>query len=539
MRKGTAVLVDLAVGLALVGVVAAVSIPSLLRARVSVPARGTAAPWQTAETSPTAPPRFDTEAYSRIDDNPFLAVETNPLSTFAIDVDTASYANVRRFLNEGRLPPRDAVRIEELINYFSFDYPHPAGDAPFSVTTEVADCPWQAGHKLLHVGLQGQRIAAADLPPRNLVFLIDVSGSMDEPLKLPLLRSALSLLVESLTGRDQVAIVVYAGEAGLVLESTPGDRKAVIRDAIGRLEAGGSTAGGAGILLAYQVAALSFIPGGVNRVLLATDGDFNVGVSSPGELVRLVEEKRAHGIALSVLGFGSGNLKDATMEQLADKGNGNYSYIDSIHEARKVLVAEAGGTLVTIAKDVKVQVEFNPTRVSAHRLIGYENRLLRSEDFGDDRKDGGEIGSGHSVTALYEVVPAGVEADLPKVDSLKYQEPRPASAASASDELATIKLRYKAPDGDTSKLIAVPVPEPGEVAAATQNVRFAAAVAAFGMLLRESEHKGDASFEQVLELARASRGEDASGYRSEFIRLVEAAGSLARAEGRSAKLKPR
>jgi Ca-activated chloride channel family protein len=470
---------------------------------------------------------FNTEAYALIRDNPFLAVAANPLSTFAVDVDTASYANVRRFLQSGRLPPRDAVRIEELVNYFRYDYPEPEGQVPFSITTELAACPWSEGHLLALVGLQGRRIAARDVPPRNLVFLIDVSGSMDMPNKLPLLKAGMGLLVNELRPEDRVAITVYAGTSGLVLPPTPGDRKAEIRRALGQLEAGGSTAGGAGIQLAYKVAGESFLEGGVNRVILATDGDFNVGITSEGDLVRLIEEKRKTGVFLSVLGFGEGNLKDSTMEKLADSGNGNYSYIDTLAEARKVLVSEAGATLVTIAKDVKVQVEFNPRQVSAYRLLGYENRLLRSEDFSDDRKDAGEIGAGHSVTALYEVVPAGVPMPLPAVDPLKYQDAHHASPAADSGELLTVKLRYKEPEGDESRLQSVAVAA-SPVDSPSADLRFASAVAAFGMLLRDSEHKGSATWETVRELVSAARGADREGYRAELLQLVATAASIPR-----------
>jgi Ca-activated chloride channel family protein len=414
---------------------------------------------------------------------------------------------VRRFLNAGQLPPPDAVRIEELINYFRFDYPPPEGGAPFSVISSVAACPWKPAHKLVHIGLQARRVDEQTMPPRNLVFLLDVSGSMNEPSKLPLLQSSMGLLVDQLTARDRVAIVVYAGASGLVLPATPGDRHGEIRAALDELHAGGSTAGGAGIQLAYEVAQDGFIAGGVNRVILATDGDFNVGITSHGDLVRLIEEKRKSGVSLSVLGFGMGNLKDSTMEMLADKGNGNYAYIDTLAEGRKVLVTEAGSTLVTVAKDVKVQVEFNPRTVAAFRLIGYENRVLAHEDFDDDAKDAGDIGAGHTVTALYEVVPVGVD----------------------EGELATIKLRYKAPDGETSTGLAAAVRDDGEEASA--NLRFAAAVAEFGMLLRNSEHKGTASFAQALELGRSAAGGDPEGFRTEFLRLVEQAQRLAQAEG--------
>src|SRR5688572_24763752 len=397
-------------------------------------------------------PNFHTEGYDHLDENPFRRVSADPLSTFSIDVDTASYANVRRFINTGEMPPAGAIRIEEMINYFRFDYPKPTGDAPFSITTELAVCPWNTTHRLALIGLHGREIPEADASPRNLVFLIDVSGSMMPPDKLPLVRTAMRMLTDVLTARDRVAIVVYAGASGLVLPSTPGDQKTTVHRAIAELEAGGSTNGGAGIRLAYRIAIEHFIKGGVNRVVLATDGDFNVGVTSQDELVRLIEEERASGVFLSVLGVGTGNLKDSTMEKLADKGNGNYAYLDSLHEARKVLVREAGATLNTIAKDVKIQVEFNPRVASAYRLIGYENRVLRNEDFNNDKKDAGEIGAGHSVTALYEIVPAGVDVDGPPVDPLRYQPLQPARTVDAS-ELATVKVRYKAPDADVSRLL--------------------------------------------------------------------------------------
>jgi Ca-activated chloride channel homolog len=471
-------------------------------------------------------PGLDTEAYDRVRDNPFLAVSANPLSTFSIDVDTASYANVRRFLARGQLPPKDAVRLEELLNYFRYDYPEPRGETPFSVTAEVGPCPWKPEHRLVLVGLRGRSLEEAAVPPRRLTFLLDVSGSMDAPNKLPLLKEAMALLVESLREQDRVAIVVYAGSSGLVLPPTSGDRKSEIRDALASLEAGGSTAGGAGIQLAYQVAREMFLPGGVNRVVLATDGDFNVGVTSLGDLSRLIEEKRRTGVFLSVLGFGEGNLKDSTMEMLADRGNGNYSYIDDLGEARKVLVSEAGGTLVTIAKDVKIQVEMNPRRVAAYRLLGYENRMLRAEDFADDRKDAGEIGAGHTVTALYEIVPPGVPIDLPSADPLRYQGKAEPSRAATSDELLTVKLRYKEPEGEASRLLSAAVRDHKEVADPSETLRFAAAVAEFGLLLRESEHKGQATWAQVRELAEGARGRDAGGYREAFLDLVRRAEEL-------------
>jgi Ca-activated chloride channel family protein len=475
----------------------------------------------------------NTEDYNHIVDNPFLTVAQNPLSTFAIDVDTASYSNVRRFLNEGKLPPKDAVRIEELVNYFTYDYPAPTGEHPVSVSPEVAPCPWDGNHLLARIGLQARRIDAAHLPPRNLVFLIDVSGSMNEPKKLPLLKEAFGLLVDQLTERDRVAVTVYAGQAGLVLPPTPGDRKGEIRAALGRLEAGGPTNGGAGIVQAYRVAREGFLPGGANRVILATDGDFNVGVSGQGELIRLIEEQRKAGVFLTVLGFGYGNLKDATLEQLADHGNGHYAYIDSLDEARKVFV-EQGAALVTVAKDVKLQVEFNPNQVAGYRLIGYENRLLHAQDFRDDRKDAGDMGAGHTVTALYELVPAGRPVPAPGVAPLKYQKPAEPAAAADSGELCTVRLRYKEPDADTGRELAVPVRRGAADARPSDDFRFAAAVAAFGMLLRDSPYKGGATFEAVEASARAGLGRDPHGHRAEFLKLVRTAGSLAPGQRREA-----
>ncbi|HEX8494189.1 MAG TPA: VWA domain-containing protein [Pyrinomonadaceae bacterium] len=469
----------------------------------------------------------DREAYSHIEENPFIEVSRAPLSTFSIDVDTASYSNTRRFLNDGRLPPKDAVRIEELVNYFSYDYPQPVGEAPFSVTAEVSEAPWNKSHRLVHIGLQGKKIPMEQMPPANLVFLLDVSGSMDEPNKLPLLKAALKTLVEQLRATDRVAIVVYAGSSGLVLPSTSGDRKSEIISALDQLKAGGSTNGAAGIQLAYQIAQQNFIRGGSNRVILATDGDFNVGVTSEGDLVRLIEEKRESGVFLSVLGFGTGNTQDSKMEQLADKGNGNYAYIDTLNEARKALGEQIGGTLFTIAKDVKIQVEFNPKQAAAYRLIGYENRLLRDQDFNDDRKDAGEIGAGHTVTALYEVVPYGQKFDNAGVDPLKYQQPAQTTAMADSRELMNIKLRYKEPDAQVSKLLNIGLADKGSTLNnASENFKFASAVAEFGMLLRASQYKADASYNDVLQLARASTGADLQGYRTDFIKLVETARTL-------------
>ncbi|HLM66718.1 MAG TPA: von Willebrand factor type A domain-containing protein, partial [Longimicrobium sp.] len=417
-----------------------------------------------APAPPPAPP-MNTEEYDLIQENPFLAASRDPLSTFSIDVDPASYSNVRRFVRDGRAPPRDAVRIEELVNYFSYDYPDPRGQHPFAVVTEVGTAPWNPRHQLVHVGIQGRRMPAAQLPPSNLVFLVDVSGSMNSPDKLPLVQASLRLLVEELDARDRVAMVVYAGAAGVVLDATPGDRREVILDAIERLQAGGSTAGAEGIRLAYEVARRGFIRGGNNRVILATDGDFNVGVSSQAELVQLIEQKRDEGTFLTVLGFGTGNLADARMEQIADHGNGNYAYIDGLLEARKVLVQEMGGTLFTIAKDVKLQVEFNPRHVYAYRLIGYENRLLAAEDFANDRKDAGELGAGHSVTALYEVVPVGAETSVTvgEVADLRYQRPSSQPVAAFGGEMMNVNIRYKRPDADESVLLSHAVRAPGRL----------------------------------------------------------------------------
>jgi Ca-activated chloride channel family protein len=467
---------------------------------------------------------FNTEAYDRVVDNPFLRATQNPLSTFSIDVDTAAYANLRRFLSSGALPPKDSVRIEEMVNYFGYSYAGPKNSDPFSAQVEVASAPWKPEHRLVKIGLKGREIAQDKRPSSNLVFLIDVSGSMQPPNKLPLIKRGLPLLVEKLSENDRVAIVVYAGASGLVLPSTTCDHKAKILAALENLEAGGSTNGGSGIQLAYDTAIANFIKGGTNRVILATDGDFNVGVTNQGELTRLIEEKAKSGVFLSVLGFGMGNYKDSTLEKLADKGNGNYAYVDSLQEARKVLVEEMGGTLITIAKDVKIQVEFNPALVGAYRLIGYENRILRAEDFNDDTKDAGEIGAGHTVTALYEVVPAGKEGDVPGIDALKYQKPVGTTRESKSGELLTLKLRYKEPDGATSKLIQVPVSDRGTSwAQASRDFKFASAVAALGMILRDSPYKGNSTLGSVLELAEAGKGEDKQGYRAEFIELVRAA----------------
>jgi Ca-activated chloride channel family protein len=474
------------------------------------------------------PPAWNTEAYARIDENPFLSATSNPLSTFSIDVDTASYSNVRRFLRDGALPPRDAVRIEELVHYFPYADPPPSGTEPFALRLEAAPCPWRPEHRLLRIALKAREIDWRGRPPSNLVLLVDVSGSMNAPDKLPLVKQGLRLLVQGLTENDRVAIVVYAGAEGLALPPTPGDRGEEILAALDRLEAGGSTNGGAGIRLAYRVAKEGFRKGGVNRVILATDGDFNVGTTSEGELTRLIEDEARSGVFLTVLGVGTGNLKDSTMEKLADRGNGNYAYVDSANEARRVLVEQASGTLLTVAKDVKIQVEFNPARVEAYRLLGYENRLLRAEDFNDDRKDAGEMGAGHTVTAFYEIVPKGTSIGLPPVDPPKYGPAR-AEPAASGDEMLTVKARYKDPEGDASRRIDVPFTDRGAtLEQASSEFRFAAAVACWGLLLRQSEHRGGANFGLVRELAAPAVGADPGGYRREFLSLVERSRGLER-----------
>ncbi len=548
------------------------------------------AAWSSQARAFKADREFNTEAYDAVQENVFLTARENPLSTFSIDVDTASYANVRRFLQNDQLPPSGAIRTEELINYFTYDYAKPEGDSPFSVNLEVSRAPWDAKRELVRIGLKGRELPESERGPANLVFLIDVSGSMNEPDKLPLLRKSLRGLVENLAPEDRVAIVVYAGSSGLVLPSTEGAQKQRILEALDNLQAGGSTNGAEGIRLAYQTAREYFLKGGNNRVILCTDGDFNVGTTSQSELVKLIEKERASGVFLSVLGFGTGNLKDSTMEKLADKGNGNYAYIDSLTEGRKVLVEQMGATLFTIAKDVKIQVEFNPARVAGYRLIGYENRLLAKEDFNDDKKDAGEIGAGHAVTALYEIIPAGEELpDHPGVDPLKYQ-PTPASGGRlaellpefqnlkaeeerlknsgvgdghptmkslrakkevvqqmirdeviimrkaqggqtvdpTSNELLTVKLRYKAPDGDKSRLLEVPLAVGGIPAfdQASRDFQFAAAVAAFGMKLRGSPAAGDLGWPDIQSIVRRTLGDDPGSYRAEFLTLIEKAARL-------------
>ena len=474
----------------------------------------------------------NTERYQHLDDNPVHLVTEQPVSTFSIDVDTGAYANVRRFLNAGQLPPQDAVRVEEMINYFDYSYVPPASrDVPFRVATELAPAPWNPQALLLKIGIKGFEVAAAERPPANLVFLIDVSGSMQSPDKLPLLKNAFRLLTDQLTARDRVSMVVYAGSSGVVLEPTPGDQKQKIRAAIDRLEAGGSTNGAEGIERAYQLAHDAQLKGGINRVVLATDGDFNVGVVNFEALVDMAERQRSGGVALTTLGFGTGNYNDQLLERLADAGNGNYAYVDTLSEARKVLVSELSSTLFTIAKDVKIQVEFNPATVLEYRLIGYENRMLAREDFNNDKVDAGDIGAGHRVTALYEVIPVGKSGRL---DPLRYGPQLPGAADTrASTELANVKLRYKKPNADTSELLEYPITK-GSVATLERlspDFRFAASVAAFGQLLRGGKYVGNFGYDDVERLARGALDEDHDGYRREFVSLVKLADSLTPREG--------
>jgi Ca-activated chloride channel homolog len=466
------------------------------------------------------PPHAQRESYKEIEENIFKSVNTSPLSTFSIDVDKASYSNVRRMINNGQKVQKDAVKIEEMVNYFNYKYEEPSGQHPFAIHTDVAETPWNKDTRLVKIALQGKTIPLDEVPPSNLVFLLDVSGSMNSPNKLPLLKSAFKLLTNQLREQDKVAIVVYAGAAGVVLPSTKGSDKNVIFEALDNLSAGGSTAGGAGIELAYNIAQENFIKGGNNRVILATDGDFNVGASSDRAMGDLIEEKRDSGIFLTALGFGMGNYQDSKLETLAQKGNGNHAYIDTMQEAKRVLGTEFGGTIYTIAKDVKIQVEFNPARVQAYRLIGYENRLLNDEDFNDDEKDAGELGSGHTVTALYEIIPIGVKSKyLKDIDDLKYTRK---SERSPSDELLTVKFRYQKPEGSKSILITETVRD--VVQPMDVDFNFASAVALFGMQLRDSEFTNNASTDLVISLAEVGRGEDSDGYRAEFIRLVKTAG---------------
>lgn len=474
----------------------------------------------------------NTDEFNKIVENPFVTPQVNPLSTFSIDVDNASYTNCRSLINNGQMPNKDAVRIEEFINYFDYEYPNPTGEHPFSITTEVAPAPWNPQHQLVHIGLQGKKLNYEQLAPCNLVFLLDVSGSMEDANKLPLLRSSLKLLLNELSSKDRIAIVVYAGAAGLVLPSTSASEKGKIIDALDNLQAGGSTAGGAGIELAYKIAKENFIKDGNNRIILATDGDFNVGMSSQNDLVRMIEEKRKEGVFLTICGFGMGNYKDGTMEEISRNGNGNYYYIDQIGEAKKVFVKKMRATLFTIAKDVKLQVEFNPSKVQAYRLIGYENRMLKSEDFNDDKKDAGELGAGHTVTALYEIIPVGVKSEFVKtVDKLKYQQTSTNNTAnSTGNEMMTIKFRYKKPNEEVSKLMEQEIVKSNvsTLEKSSENFRFSAAVAEFGLLLRDSEFKANTSFDETLKLANGAIGKDTEGYRKEFIKLVESCGLMAK-----------
>lgn len=471
------------------------------------------------------------ESYANIDESGFKSPWKNPHSTLSIDVDAAAYSNVRRFINSGQLPPKDAVKIEEMINYFTYDYHSPRGNHPFGVEHEVSVAPWNRDHQLVHIGIQGERIEMDNLPPSNIVFLLDVSGSMGDANKLPLLKKSLKLLVNELRAEDRVAIVVYAGAAGEVLASTPGNEKRKIIKALDHLNAGGSTAGGAGIKLAYKIAQENFIEDGNNRIILATDGDFNVGASSDEQMEDLIEKKRESGVFLTVLGYGMGNYKDSKMEILADKGNGNHAYIDNILEAKKVLVNEFGGTLFTIAKDVKIQVEFNPATVQAYRLIGYENRRLNDEDFNNDKKDAGELGSGHSVTALYEVIPVGVNSSFKPLDDLKYRQKKKIELSGNDSDLMTVKLRYKMPDEDKSILLDTVIKnESIDFGRTSNNFRWSAAVAGFGMLLRDSDYKNDLDYKAVISLAKGSKGKDEEGYRAELIKLIQMAELLGEGE---------
>ncbi|WP_120241029.1 vWA domain-containing protein [Marinifilum flexuosum] len=467
---------------------------------------------------------YNTEGYSTINENNYKNAVESPVSTFSIDVDAASYSNVRRFLTNGEKPPIDAVRIEEMINYFNYNYEQPNGEHPFAIHHEIAKCPWNKENLLLHIGLQGKKIETENLPASNLVFLLDVSGSMNSQNKLPLLKKAFKLLVNQLRPEDKVAIVIYAGSSGLVLPSTNGTEKEEILNALNKLNAGGSTAGASGLKLAYQTARENFIDGGNNRIILATDGDFNVGISSNAEMERLIEKERNNGVFISVLGFGMGNYKDDKMEIIADKGNGNYSYIDNILEAKKVLVNEFGGTLHTIAKDVKIQIEFNPAIVEEYRLIGYENRMLNKEDFDDDQKDAGELGSGHNATALYEIKLAKRKK---KDQNLKYQDTKLNAKALSKNEIASVKFRYKNPKGRKSILITEEIPmDVSSAQTISENFQFSAAVAGFGLLLRQSKHKGNCNYKMLIDLAQNSKGQDMEGYRSEFIRLMKLAKHL-------------
>ena len=468
------------------------------------------------------------EQYEGKDINPWKTVATEPLSTFSIDVDTASYANMRRFLNSGKLPPKDSVRVEEFINYFNYDYPNPTDEHPFSINTKLTTSPWNKDYKIVKVGLKGKDMANADRPKSNLVFLLDVSGSMSSHNKLPLLREAMKMLLRKLGSGDKVAIVVYAGASGLVLDSTAASEKATILGALNKLQAGGSTNAGAGIDLAYKIAQQNYIKGGVNRVLLATDGDFNVGTTSRSGLLELIKEKADDKIFLTVLGLGMGNYKDAMLESIANKGNGNYFYLDTQNEAKKVLVHDISSTLVTIAKDVKIQVEFNPENVKGYRLIGYENRMLAAKDFNDDKKDAGEIGAGHTVTALYEIIPSNAKFPAVNIDKLKYQKTKPETNSKFEGELLTVKLRYKQPEGKKSKLVSKVVQTKEEVSlhSAGVDLKFALSVASFGMFLRQDENIKSMTLSKIVEMANDGKGHDPHEYRQEFIELMELAESI-------------
>ena len=470
---------------------------------------------------------MDREEYKSINENGYKEVSDAPLSTFSIDVDAASYSNMRRFINRGKLPPVDAVRTEELVNYFTYEYPKPTGSDPVKITIEAGDCPWNTAHRLVRIGLKAKEIPADNLPASNLVFLIDVSGSMWGAERLDLVKSSLKMLVNNLRDKDKVAIVTYAGNADVKMESVSGSDKQKIREAIDELYARGSTAGGAGIRLAYSIAKKNFIPNGNNRIILCSVGDFNVGVSSEEGLEQLIEKERKSGVFLTVLGYGMGNYKDSKIQTLAEKGNGNHAYVDNLQEANRVLAGEFGGTLHTVAKDVKLQVEFNPALVQTYRLIGYESRLLKDEDFNNDAKDAGDMGAGHTVTALYEVIPVGVKNDyIGKVDDLKYQKREKKNVkVTGSNELLTVKLRYKLPDKDVSKKMELPFVDPkgNDV---SSDFKFASAVAMFGQLLRNSDFKGDATYDKVIDCAEQGLGNDEKGYRREFVRLVEVAKGL-------------
>jgi len=477
-----------------------------------------------------APVADNTEEYGTFKENRFFSAKDQPLSTFSLDVDAASYGNVRRMINQGQQPTKDAVRIEELINYFSYNYAQPTGEHPVNIITEATACPWNNKHQLVRIGVKAKEIPSENLPASNFVFLLDVSGSMGDANKLDLVKSSIKLLTNNLRTNDRVAIVVYAGATGVILPSTEGTDKQKILEAVENLHAGGSTAGGAGIELAYKIAEKNFIPNGNNRIILCTDGDFNVGVSSPAELENLIESKRKTGVFLTVLGYGMGNYKDNKLQILAQKGNGNHAYIDNLQEANKMLVNEFGSTMYTVAKDVKIQVEFNPSFVNVYRLIGYESRLLNKEDFNDDTKDAGELGSGHTVTALYEIIPVGVENTFGGVDDLKYQKTKKSSESvkpsQNSTELLTVKLRYKLPKEDKSQKLEIPVYAKDIKTSLSPDFNFVLAVAMFGQILRESDFKGDATYEKVLDYAHKGIGEDRHGYRKEFIRLVESVNQL-------------